>query len=90
MFWFILDLKSYANIHCYLQFRNRHDIIEILLKVSLNTINYKLLINSEKFEYTKGVARNRKSTKYNAQMTNDKRTNNDLQNTTQIARHKPH
>jgi hypothetical protein len=66
-----------------IQFRNHHDIDEILLKVALNTINYKLLLNSEKFECTKGVVRNRKLTKYNGEMTNDKMTNNDLQNTTQ-------
>jgi len=36
----------------------------------------------KKFEDTKGVIRNCKLQKYNVQKKKDKRTNNDLQNTT--------
>ena len=44
----------------------------------------------EKFEYTKGVIRNRKSKnrQYNGQTEKDKRTNNDLQNTNYTENHR--
>ena len=55
-------------------------------KIKVLFCNIIIFYIQEKFEDTKGVIRSRKSKKYrqhNGQKNYDKRTNNDLQNTTQ-------